>query len=266
MVLIRSRAMSGKISLTLFLACLAWLLALSAGPAGASIIIHSIIIPGTANPYLAGMPNGTLAQAGDSAPANSPVLVNSFDLEAGSWFEIFNATGQVANSHTSDGYTIYNWTAGPEGTTNYQPWHQSVDANDANDPNKRGIEFGKSNICAPLDSLVGVFLADDVDLGATPATSWFDKPDYRDYPTLNPLLQQVFFIGDGLTSELQQQRIYTPPGATRLYLGVMDGYEWNNNEGFFSIDVRTNVPEPATAGTLLIGSVLALIRARRKKA
>ena len=28
-----------------------------------------------------------------------------------------------------------------------------------------------------------------------------------------------------------------PPGATRLYLGIMDGYEWNNNKGAFTVTV-----------------------------
>ncbi len=35
----------------------------------------TINVPATSNPYLAGMPNGTKARIGDSAPQQSPVLV-----------------------------------------------------------------------------------------------------------------------------------------------------------------------------------------------
>ena len=35
----------------------------------------TVNVPATSNPYLAGLPNGTTARVGDSAPQQSPVLV-----------------------------------------------------------------------------------------------------------------------------------------------------------------------------------------------
>ena len=47
----------------------------------------------------------------------------------------------------------------------------------------------------------------------------------------------MFFIGDGKTSSGALRRYLVPAKATRLYLGVMDGYEWNNNSGSFTVTV-----------------------------
>jgi len=48
-------------------------------------------------------------------------------------------------------------------------------------------------------------------------------------------LQQEFYIGLGLVG------LVVPPGATRLFLSLHDGYEWSNNVG--SVDV-TITPGP----------------------
>ncbi|MEJ7677498.1 MAG: hypothetical protein WKG06_06425 [Segetibacter sp.] len=56
-------------------------------------------------------------------------------------------------------------------------------------------------------------------------------------------MKQVFFIGDGQTSGGVQQRIVIPKGATRLFLGTLDGYGWYNNGGAFNLTVTaTNTP------------------------
>ena len=56
-------------------------------------------------------------------------------------------------------------------------------------------------------------------------------------PVLSPDLKQVFFMGDGLTSGSAVQEIVAPVGATRLYLGTMDGFEWSNNTGAFEVTI-----------------------------
>jgi hypothetical protein len=50
-------------------------------------------------------------------------------------------------------------------------------------------------------------------------------------------LKQVFFIGAGATRDGVSRRFVVPKDATRLFLGVMDGYEWNNNYGSFAVRV-----------------------------
>jgi len=60
----------------------------------------------------------------------------------------------------------------------------------------------------------------------------------------HPLLQQTFVIGASL------QNIGIPTGATRLFFGLNNGYEWSNNVG--AVDV-TVVPAPAAILLGLLG-------------
>jgi hypothetical protein len=48
---------------------------------------------------------------------------------------------------------------------------------------------------------------------------------------MTPVLGQIFFIGTGVTSDGAFHRITVPAGAKRLFLGVMDSHQWNNNLG-----------------------------------
>ena len=90
------------------------------------------------------------------------------------------------------------------------------------------------------------------------------------FTSLNPALQQAFFVGDGLTGDGtgSTQTFYVPTGATTLYLGVTDACNYggapNNcytdNEGYFTvttngapISIAGGVPEPATWAMMLIG-------------
>jgi hypothetical protein len=101
-------------------------------------------------------------------------------------------------------------------------------------------ENGLSDIVAPVNSLVGVFLGPSQPDPSAPATLDFSTADSRDYTSLAPALQQVFYIGDGLTSTGAPHQVTVPDGATRLYLGTMDGFEWSNDSGAFSVRVGVN--------------------------
>jgi len=72
----------------------------------------------------------------------------------------------------------------------------------------------------------------------------------------------VFEIGDGGTFTV-------PTGATELYLGTADGYQWNNNVGAYDVTLSgPAVPEPATWAMMLVGfgGLGAAMRSRRKLA
>jgi len=176
-------------------------------------------VPGTSDIYLAGMPAGSTADRTDVAPAQSPVLANG-SISAGTTVEFRNVTGTVTHG-PNDGCCD---TTGPEGGF--------ITGHDI------GAQNGISNVIAPVNALIGVFLGPAAPNGTpAPATLDFSTPASRDYTTLSPQLKQVFFIGNGLTSGGVVQQVVAPPGATRLFLGTMDGYDSNNNLGSFSLTV-----------------------------
>ena len=152
-------------------------------------------------------------------------------------------------------------------------WSTPTGARVSSLPTKPAAKMGCPNLNAPLSSLVGVFLSDaQPNTLPAPAALDFAVGSGINFLTLSPLLQQVFFIGDGLTDTSIRQQFLVPLGATRLYLGTMDGYEWNNNSGSLSATVTTvtvtprdiEAPEPATLIPLGIGlAVMIGLRARR---
>ncbi len=197
----------------------AWLwLTLSAAAA-------AIVVPGTANPWLAGMPAGSTAHDGDVAPAQSPVEVMTVPIVPGSVL-MFSASGQVRKGPSLPSF-------GPDGDSS--PWEIDFKV--------FGSENGLADLIAPKNALLGVFLGDaQPDQSSTPASLSFITSANRNFATLAPQVKQVFFIGDGLRSDGTPQRIVVPSGASRLFLGTMDGVGWYNNEGAFTVEVRLDPP------------------------
>jgi len=182
----------------------------------------SINVPGTSDPWLAGMPSGSTASVDDSAPAESPVLV-SLTLVPGSML-IFSATGGVSNTPTCGCFP-------PDGGGLIS--------------HLTGAENGIANVNAPINSLLGLFL-DDTQPNLTAAPGGLDFGTIGlNFTTLAPGLKQVFFIGDGRTNTNISQNFIVPTGATRLFLGTMDGFEWENNTGQLEVNVGV-VPEPGS--------------------
>ena len=94
----------------------------------------------------------------------------------------------------------------------------------------------------PINALLGVFLdANQPSLTAAPATRDYTSSTSRDQSSYTDiLLKQPFYIGDGQTSGGATQTFLVPQGATRLYLGTMDGHEWSNNSGSIAATVTAN--------------------------
>ncbi|MBX6316373.1 MAG: PEP-CTERM sorting domain-containing protein [Isosphaeraceae bacterium] len=122
-----------------------------------------------------------------------------------------------------------------------------------------GIAGFQADRIAPL---LGVFV------GATepidPAPPRLNFVGNTSFLSLAPALDQVFFVGDGLTGTGtgSVQQFLIPTGATRLYLGIGDSPSTSNglpgaygdNIGSFLVDVQlTSVPEPGSLALLGLG-------------
>jgi hypothetical protein len=207
----------------------------------AATITLSVDVPGSADPWLAGMPDGTTASSSpissgiSVAPQQSPVLVSNLPLIAGSALT-FAVSGSVnyksvTPRNTPDGdLTIASHTA--------------------------EAQNGISNVFAPRNSLMGIFLdSQQPNISPPPPALNFTSPASRNYVELAPLLKQVFFIGDGLNNQGVLQQIIVPNGADRFYLGTMDAYDWSDNvgafgvalTGSFGVQVTIDVPSPTSS-------------------
>ncbi|UCG14575.1 MAG: PKD domain-containing protein [Deltaproteobacteria bacterium] len=186
-----------------------------------------VVVPSRANPWLAGMPNGTTEPYGDVAPFQSPVLVD-LDLSKGNVL-----------TFTAEGWGHY----GPVWGCIWPGWctpDGRVDGIYGSEFGPHAASKGKSAVTAPWNALMGVLLDDaEPTEGEEPEGLNFSSIGV-DFASLSPKLGQVFFIGDGFTGKGSGdvQTFIIPEGATRLFLGTMDGAEWNNNVGSFTVNVQ----------------------------
>jgi hypothetical protein len=107
--------------------------------------------------------------------------------------------------------------------------------------------------------LTGVFTTASGPDGTAPSRLDFSStstsvPGGRSFTTLSPLVDQLFYVGDGLTGEGSGslQTFIVPDEATHLYLGLIDGSRfihgpdfYDNNAGSFSAQLVV-VPEPTS--------------------
>lgn len=136
---------------------------------------------------------------------------------------------------------------------------------------------GISGYRGPQGALVGVFLDNNVPLTGPPATLNFDPSGLgTDFLSLSPLLGQIFYIGTGVTSGGDFRQYIAPDGATRLFLGIPDGFSfvgapgaYDDNDGSYRVRLGINaipsndVPEPGTLLSVLGGLGLLVLMRRR---
>jgi Flp pilus assembly protein TadG len=127
-----------------------------------------------------------------------------------------------------------------------------------------GSEHGLSNIIVPINSMVGVFMdqngatygADSSQENETSVPPGLDfstqaAQDYASGTTqssstvsselgggsIEPQINQTFYVGNGQTSASVTETIVVPNNAYALFLGTMDGHEWSNNVGGFNATI-----------------------------
>ena len=130
---------------------------------------------------------------------------------------------------------------------------------------------GISGYMGPQGALVGVFLDAAIPSGnAPPATLDFTPGGLgTNFNSLAPELGQVFYIGDGVTLANLIQTFVAPAGATRLALGIPDGFgflgdpgAYDDNDGAYRVRIGVNarnLPEPGGLA-LVLGGLMLLVR------
>jgi Flp pilus assembly protein TadG len=205
-------------------------------------------VTGKGNPWLAGMPDGTVSDNWQNVPGKNDVAgggagQNSspgmIDLAAASMVggatimfdSVSGTTGngsgnvQVASADGNANQIVSLGTNGTSSVYTSRPMH------------------GMSNVRAPINSMIAVFLDDNAP-NSTPAPAALDfmSTTQRDYQSISPLLKQTFFIGDGRRSSTGEvQGIVVPQGATRLFIGNMDAWQWNDNTGGYTATANSTI-------------------------
>lgn len=186
-------------------------------------------VQATANPFLSGMPAGTLASPNN--PHNSPDY-------AGTTSNPRQSPELIRMPLIDDAVLQFD---GIDGVMRHDPnlaFYEPDGQLNSIGRNTNKAEHGISDINGPINALVGIFLDDkQPNLTKAPTSLDFSSAASRDFNELKPQLKQVFFIGDGLNSKGIKQNFVVPKGATRLYLASWDFFEWNNNAGYRNVRI-----------------------------
>jgi hypothetical protein len=186
-----------------------------------------------------------IAAANQSLPDASGLLPAEFDLPANA--SVLTMTSVTGTVTLNDGGG-YNDPDGVVVTGGY-----GLSLPDASYASAYG---GISGIKQPgAGALVGVFESSTPPVAPPPATLDFTTIG-NNFTNFAPALNQLFYIGDGLTGDGSGavQQFIVPAGATRLYLGISDasGFDgapgaYNDNSGNFTASFQVAaVGEPVS--------------------
>jgi PEP-CTERM motif len=228
-------------------------LAVATAAAFSSAMAFADVVPATAVIYAAGSQSSLLATIPQGGGGQTPTLPIGIPIPAGDNSVTFIVTGTISvdgGGHTNDADGVGGAPASSSTT---------------------GLG-SISGITAPgAGYLTGVFLAPGGPSGAAPTPLDFTSTSFT---SLSPLLDQTFFIGDGLTGDGSgsEQTFYVPSGATELYLGISDSFGYTGPPGFYNDNLGSFtvsedfVPEPSSLvllGTGAFGAAMGLIRRRK---
>ena len=210
--------------------------------ASANAHATTVTVNATDDIYAAGLASPpVLDHGGGTLPSGIPL--NGGDILS------FSVTGTVSLTHNGNGFPN-----NPDGT-----------GSEVSSSTNAGLG-SIAGVAAPNDGfLVGLFVPAGGPTGPQPASLDFrsggNVPNGTAFTSLAPLLDQAFFIGDGLTGDGTGtvQTFLAPNGAAMLYLGISDsrfygapGFPccndpawYEDNSGTFTVDVSGATPLPA---------------------
>lgn len=194
----------------------------------------AVTVSGTANIYGAGLaaPLASNSSCGTASNGTAPVLVSI-------------PPGATSFSLTSSSGTVACVDPGNVATSGDGPCQGLTNTNITGENNLSGIVHSGSTMF-----LMGVFLGASAPVAPAPAGLSYTAGNVN-FASQSAQLQQVFFVGDGLTGSGTgaTQQFVIPSGATRLFLGFADASSFQGASGCFQDNAGTRSAVVTFAGS-----------------